>query len=371
MIGAGFRFFVLFGLLVLASATSAQTFVDPEVIEAAYAVANFKSTPRQEALVFMHNKDLNLLALQGKIPPEVYQRNQSFFEMVNKGFVKDAAAKSGLVAKTQTPKPGSGDTFNPGTDTDIIVEKKPGAPDITEKQILDTEKAYQDKVREYLQNSGVDPPDGKINTDTDFMPHPDHTSAEEFTKINEGINKRGGTAYENPDAARVEAKTRSKSELSIEQTGAYVTEMQNLANHKIADAARIEAEAAAIRNTNPARAQKLDAEAGWYLYAVGHEVPQAPSPADKVRQFTRELDELLRREHHEDYCAIVYADDLDAPNFVKIYDPNHLGSSCGSSSMKSSVLPGWLMSKTPPREIQVNHIVTGQRKRWWQAFLGG
>ena len=117
--------------------------------------------------------------------------------------------------------------------------------------------------------------------------------------------------------------------------------------------------------------QKLDAEAGWYLYAVGHEVPQAPSPADKVRQFTRELDELLRREHHEDYCAIVYADDLDAPNFVKIYDPNHLGSSCGSSSMKSSVLPGWLMSKTPPREIQVNHIVTGQRKRWWQAFLGG
>jgi len=261
MIGAGLRFFVLFGLLVLASATSAQTFVDPEVIEAAYAVANFKSTPRQEALVFMHNKDLNLLALQGKIPPEVYQRNQSFFEMVNKGFVKDAAAKSGLVAKTQTPKPGSGDTFNPGTDTDIIVEKKPGAPDITEKQILDTEKAYQDKVREYLQNSGVDPPDGKINTDTDFMPHPDHTSAEEFTKINEGINKRGGTAYENPDAARVEAKTRSKSELSIEQTGAYVTEMQNLANHKIADAARIEAEAAAIRNTNPARAQKLDAEA--------------------------------------------------------------------------------------------------------------
>ncbi len=117
--------------------------------------------------------------------------------------------------------------------------------------------------------------------------------------------------------------------------------------------------------------QKLDAEAGWYLYAVGHEVPQAPSPADKVRQFTRELDELLRREHHEDYCAIVYADDLDAPNFVKIYDPNHLGSSCGSSSVKSSVLPGWLMSKTPPREIQVNHIVTGQRKRWWQAFLGG
>ena len=116
---------------------------------------------------------------------------------------------------------------------------------------------------------------------------------------------------------------------------------------------------------------RVDADAGWYLYAVGHELPDSTSPADKVRQFMRELDELLRREHHEDYCAIVYADDLARPNFIKIYDPNHLGSSCGSSSTKSSVLPGWLMSRTPPRELQLNAPVTGQRKRWWQAFLGG
>ena len=117
--------------------------------------------------------------------------------------------------------------------------------------------------------------------------------------------------------------------------------------------------------------QKVDATAGWYLYAVGQDVPTAPSAADKVQQFMRELDELLRREHHEDYCAIVYADDLDSPNFVKIYDPNHLGSSCRSSAMKSSVLPGWLMSKTPPRELEMRGVVTGQRKRWWQSFLAG
>lgn len=116
--------------------------------------------------------------------------------------------------------------------------------------------------------------------------------------------------------------------------------------------------------------QKIDADAGWYLYAVGQDVPHAPSPADKVQQFTRELDDLLRREHHEDYCAIVYADDLDNPHFIKIYDPNHLGSSCGSSATKSSVLPGWLMSLTPPRELEISGVVTGQRKRWWQAFLG-
>lgn len=266
MVAARFRCFVFVGLLLLASTTPARAFVDPEVVEAAYAVASFKATPRQEALVFLHNKDLNLMAMQGRIPPEVYQVNQNFFEMVNKGFVKDAAAQSGLVAKTQAPKPGSSDTFNAGTDTDIIVEKKPGAPDITEAQILQTEKAYQDKVQEYLKNSGVDPPDGKINTDTDFMPHPDHTTPDEFTKINEGINKRGGTAYENPKAAKVEAQMRPTGgkgipELDIADTGAYVTEMQNLANHKIEAAAKLEADAAAIRKSNPAAAQKLDAEA--------------------------------------------------------------------------------------------------------------
>lgn len=115
---------------------------------------------------------------------------------------------------------------------------------------------------------------------------------------------------------------------------------------------------------------RIDVDAGWYLYAVGHELPEAPSPAERVQQFVREVDTLLRREHHEDYCAIVYADDLDRPNFVKIYDPNHLGSSCGSSASKSSVVPGWVMSLTPPREIVTNSIVTGQRKRWWQAFTG-
>lgn len=117
--------------------------------------------------------------------------------------------------------------------------------------------------------------------------------------------------------------------------------------------------------------QKVDAGGGWYLYAVGQDVPLEPSSADKVQQFMHELDELLRREHREDYCAIVYADNLDAPNFIKIYDPNHLGSSCGSSATKSSILPGWLMSRTPPRELEMYGVVTGQRKRWWQSFLAG
>ncbi len=115
--------------------------------------------------------------------------------------------------------------------------------------------------------------------------------------------------------------------------------------------------------------ERIDADAGWYLYAVGQDVPDAPAAAGKVRQFTRELDELLRREHHEDYCAIVYADNLETPNFIKIYDPGQLGSSCGSGATQSSVVPGWMMSKMPPRELSMRGIVTGQRTRWWQSLM--
>ena len=114
---------------------------------------------------------------------------------------------------------------------------------------------------------------------------------------------------------------------------------------------------------------KVDRNAGWYLYAVGEEVPAQPASPDQVEKFIAEIDALLRRDHHENYCGIVYADNLEQPSFVKIYDPNHLGSSCGSSATKSSILPGWLMSRTPPRALEIRGVVTGQRKRWWQSFL--
>lgn len=112
---------------------------------------------------------------------------------------------------------------------------------------------------------------------------------------------------------------------------------------------------------------KVDLNAGWYLYAVGEAPPTAPADAEHVRKFMADLDHLLREEHREDYCSIVYADDLEHPSFIKIYDPNHLGSACGSS--KTLTLPGWVMSQLPPVELTPSWIVPQSRKRWWQGFL--
>ena len=111
---------------------------------------------------------------------------------------------------------------------------------------------------------------------------------------------------------------------------------------------------------------KVDASAGWYIYAVGESVPAEPADAQHVQKFIADIDALLRKEHEEDYCGIVYVDDLAHPAFIKIYDPNHLGSSCGSS--KNPPLPGWTMSQIPPTELTTT-IVPQSRRRWWQGFL--
>ena len=111
---------------------------------------------------------------------------------------------------------------------------------------------------------------------------------------------------------------------------------------------------------------KVDTKAVWYLYAVGEAVPTEPADAEHATRFMAKIDALLHQEHLEDYCGIVYADDLEHPSFIKIYDPNHLGSSCGSS--KTPTLPGWVMSQIPPTPIATPVLPQG-RQRWWKSFL--
>lgn len=106
---------------------------------------------------------------------------------------------------------------------------------------------------------------------------------------------------------------------------------------------------------------------GWYLYAIGEPVPLAPAPADTTSAFIGRVDALLRDEHRHDYCGIVYADDLERPSFVKIYDPNNLGVSCGFST--NPPLPGWIMSRVPPDDLQPKQPLPQGRLRWWRALF--
>lgn len=114
--------------------------------------------------------------------------------------------------------------------------------------------------------------------------------------------------------------------------------------------------------------KRIDPTAGWYLLAAGAVPATLPADAAAVTGFIEQIDKLLREEHHESYCGIVYADDLENPRLIKIYDPSNLGSSCGSS--KNPPGPGWIMSREMPDESISMVRVPENRKRWWQRLRG-
>jgi len=109
------------------------------------------------------------------------------------------------------------------------------------------------------------------------------------------------------------------------------------------------------------------AGAGWYIYAVGEPPPVEPVDAAQLSAFVGEMDALLRREHKEEYCGIVYADDPAAPGLVKIFDPNNLGVVCGYSD--NPPLPGWVLSTIRPVNLEGAFTPPAGRRRWWQRVF--
>ncbi len=112
---------------------------------------------------------------------------------------------------------------------------------------------------------------------------------------------------------------------------------------------------------------KKDSKEGWYIYAIGEEPPTTLIKDKALHSVIDELDVLLRREHNEDYCGIVYTDSLTTPSFIKVFDPNNVGTSC--SIAKTPPLPGWTISKLPPSDLLAPMKQTAKRKRWWDRLL--
>ena len=110
------------------------------------------------------------------------------------------------------------------------------------------------------------------------------------------------------------------------------------------------------------QSQNMD---NWYIYHIGDSVPQNVCSIKQFQQFLVEINKLLRHDHQERYCGIVYVDDKTQPDFIKIYDPNNLGQVCGSSGAPPP-LPGWILSRLQPVDLEAAMPPPGNRKRWWQ-----
>ena len=109
------------------------------------------------------------------------------------------------------------------------------------------------------------------------------------------------------------------------------------------------------------------ADDDWYIYAIGEAPPATTTSKMDLLNFLEESDRLLHKEHDEDYCGIVYVDDKNDPTFIKIFDPNNLGVSCGYSD--NPPLPGWIISRIKPSNLDSLAKPTQSRKRWWNKIF--
>ena len=112
---------------------------------------------------------------------------------------------------------------------------------------------------------------------------------------------------------------------------------------------------------------KQQADGNWYVYTVGQTVPTVTVTAEELIAFIDKIDQQLRQEHQEDFCGIVYVDNKEKPDFIKIYDPNNLGVSCGYSD--NPPLPGWVLSKIKPVDLFTNLTKAETPKHWWQRWF--
>lgn len=101
----------------------------------------------------------------------------------------------------------------------------------------------------------------------------------------------------------------------------------------------------------------------WYIYETDGEVPTRPVTSELLDTFLQQADSLLRERHQEDYCGIVYTDNITAPSIVKIYDPDNLGVVCGFSD--NPPLPKWILSHIQPTSLSR----PGKAPPFWRKWL--
>ena len=105
----------------------------------------------------------------------------------------------------------------------------------------------------------------------------------------------------------------------------------------------------------------------WYLYDTLTQVPTTTISAEVFVENINKIKTVLTEEHQERYCGIVYTDDLKTPSFVKIFHPNNLGKTCGSS--EHPPIPQWLLSKIPPEDVVEKFGPPGEEKGFVSKFL--
>uniref|UniRef100_UPI0025CC6FC4 hypothetical protein n=1 Tax=Sulfurovum sp. TaxID=1969726 RepID=UPI0025CC6FC4 len=261
---------IIFTILFSISTFSSLSYAGhQEVGDAVRAIVRGNPTPEQEMIGFVNNTEINLMGVnaqegQGGITKEIYNAYQRWFHDLNAKFVENAVKKAGF--QTELPEYSS---LNPGTDTDVPVNA-PKGQQITVEDIEKIEKLHLKEIEKYFKKKGVEL-NGEPDIETDFMGNPDQMTTSEFRKMAYHINhERGGTAYEDPLAAKAQLKLQSGKTPTLEESAAYNREMRRLSTKKLKHGANLREEASeALEEGNLDKARRLTSEARLNEYQAG------------------------------------------------------------------------------------------------------
>jgi len=196
---------------------------DGAILRAAERAAKGVATAADEGLLFLENRRVNHLAMEGKLDGETYRKVQGAYDKKNRALAADAAAAAGLSAE----RGGKKGPFRPGTDTDVQLRGK----DLTAGDVERARKEYNARVEAYLRETGLPVEKGAnwaARTETDIMPSPaDMKNPGEFARAAAYINGDGGNMYASPLAAEAQGKLDRGDPVSIAEGRAYAKEMKS------------------------------------------------------------------------------------------------------------------------------------------------
>ena len=106
---------------------------------------------------------------------------------------------------------------------------------------------------------------------------------------------------------------------------------------------------------------------GWYAALTGEAPPTLSMTALELDKFIIEIDALLHKEHHYNYCGVVYVDEPGKPTLLKIFDPYNMGSGCRVGG--EPIPPLWVLSRMQPTILVSNIPLSNSRRRRWQELF--
>ncbi|MGN7613277.1 hypothetical protein ACQZV8_14475 [Magnetococcales bacterium HHB-1] len=114
---------------------------------------------------------------------------------------------------------------------------------------------------------------------------------------------------------------------------------------------------------------------GWYLFEPGAAIPSETVSGDAACYHLESLIEEILREERGIWTTMVYIQNIDHPEIIKVFHPRRAGCGCGGGS--SAIKPWWILSRIKPQahpswqntgcEISIESEKK-DKKSWWKRW---